>query len=122
MYHHHERRLDDAGDWSDVADEIEVGLVVERRIDGVCLIDQEQGVAVRCCPCDCLSRNVASSSWSVFNHKGLREALGQPLADQPRDDVGPASGRVADSQTYHSLWISTGPCNRQRPRQRGDDT
>ena len=37
----------DAGDRRDVADEIEIELVVERRVDRVARADQQQRVAVR---------------------------------------------------------------------------
>src|SRR5262245_21454816 len=49
MHHHDEGVAADRCDWRDVADEIEIELVVERRIDGVRRGRQKQRVAVRWC-------------------------------------------------------------------------
>src|SRR5712671_3646074 len=45
--HHDLGKADDARDSRDVADEIEIELFVERRIDRVCRSDQEERVAIR---------------------------------------------------------------------------
>ena len=46
IHHHDIGRADDAGDRRDVADEIEIELVVERRVDRVRRTDQQQRIAV----------------------------------------------------------------------------
>ena len=47
IHHHDVRRAHDACDRRDVADEIEIELVVERRVDRVRRTDQEKRIAVR---------------------------------------------------------------------------
>ena len=47
MYYHDFGRASDASDRRDVADEIEIELVVERRIDRAGRTDQEERVADR---------------------------------------------------------------------------
>jgi len=47
IYHHDVGHDNNAGDGRDVADEIEIQLVIERRVDRVVSTDQQQRVAVR---------------------------------------------------------------------------
>ena len=51
----------DARDRRNVADEIEIELVVERRVDGICRNDLEQSVAVGGCPDDRLSSDIGGA-------------------------------------------------------------
>ena len=83
---------DDARDRSDVADEIEVELVVERRVDRVRRADQEERIAVRRRAHDRLGADIAAGTRAVFDDEWLAEPLRQPLSDQPRDNVGRAAG------------------------------
>ena len=82
------RHADDARDRRDVADEIEIELVVERRVDRVGERDQEQRVAVRRRAHDRLGADIAAGARPVLDDEWLAEPLRQPLADQARDDVG----------------------------------
>jgi hypothetical protein len=47
IYYHDARHADDAGDRRNVADEIEVKLLIERRVDSVCRVGQKERIAVR---------------------------------------------------------------------------
>src|SRR5262249_60816233 len=47
IYRHDIWYADDAGDWRDVAKEIEAELIIERHIDGVRRSRQEERIAVR---------------------------------------------------------------------------
>ena len=83
----------DARDRRDVADEIEIELVVERRVDRVRRSDKEERVAVRRRPHDRLGADIGAGARPVLDDEWLAEPLRQPLADQARDDVGPAARR-----------------------------
>src|SRR5262249_61635534 len=50
IYRHDQWGASDAGDRRDVADKIEIELVIERRVDRARRADYEQRVAVRECP------------------------------------------------------------------------
>src|SRR5262245_5864448 len=56
----------DACHWRDIADEIEIELVIERSVDGVPTADQEQRVAVRRCAHDRLGADIAAAARSVL--------------------------------------------------------
>ena len=91
--HHDERRTGDACDRRDVADEIEIEIVVERRIDGVRRRGHKKRVAVRRRPHDRLGGEICAGARPVLDDELLAEPLRQPLADQAREDVGQAAGR-----------------------------
>ena len=80
-------------DRHDVADEVEVQLVVERRIDGVAGVDQQQRVAIGRRRDDRLGAEIAAGAALVLDDEGLAEPLGQPLPDQAAGDVGGAARR-----------------------------
>ena len=83
---------DDARDRRDVADEIEIELVVERRVDRVRRRGQEERVAVGRRVHDGLGADIAAGARPVLDDELLAEPLRQPLPHQPRDDVGRAAG------------------------------
>ena len=83
----------DARDRRDVADEIEIELVVERRVDRVRRNDQEKRVAVRRRTHDRLGGDIAAGAGPVLDDEWLAEPLRQPLTHQARDDVGRAARR-----------------------------
>src|SRR5215467_8880207 len=74
-------------DRRDVADEIEVELFVQRRVDRVVPPDHEQRVAVGRRTYNRLGADIAAATRPVVDHELLAEALRQPLTDQARDDV-----------------------------------
>src|SRR5262245_20122845 len=82
MYHNYAGLAANAGDRYDVAEEIEIELGVECRIDRIRRPDQEKRIAIRRCPYDRLGPNVAGSARAVLNNKGLAELLRQPLTYQ----------------------------------------
>ena len=114
---------DDAGDRRDVADEIEIELVVERRVDRVRRTDQQQRVAVGGRAHDRLGADVAAGARPVLDDEWLAEPLRQPLPDQAREDVGRAAGGNGDdrcapaaSDRLAPTRRATRPAARQRPR------
>jgi hypothetical protein len=60
---------------ANVADEIEIELLVERRIDRIPGADQEQRVSVRRRPHDCLGGDIAAGTGPVL----CVERLAKPL-------------------------------------------
>ena len=74
-------------DRHDVADEIEVELIVERCIDGIGGSVTQERVAVGGRAHDRLGADIAACAGPVFDDEGLAEPLRQPLAHQARDDV-----------------------------------
>src|SRR5258705_11154394 len=67
----------DAGDWNNVADKIEVELLVESRVDRVIRSDEKKRIAVRRCLYDRLGADIAAGTRPVVNDKLLAESLRQ---------------------------------------------
>src|ERR1700680_146348 len=70
---HDEGHAGNACNRRDVADEIEIKIVVERRIDRVRADDLEERIAIGRRPDDCLDGNIAAGTWPVFDNKWLAE-------------------------------------------------
>src|SRR5262249_1436668 len=66
---------DDAGDWRDLAEKIEIELFVRRSIDRVCRSDEEECVAIGWCAYDRLGGNIAGSTWPALDDEWLAESL-----------------------------------------------
>src|SRR5215207_1143840 len=62
-----------------VAQEIEIELVVKRRVDCISIGDKEKRIAVWSRIHDRLSANVAAAAWTIVNNDGLTELFRQPL-------------------------------------------
>src|SRR5262245_38411048 len=102
-----------------VADEIEIELVVERRVEHVGQGDHEQRVAVRRCMHDGFGRDVAACPGPVVDDERLAESIRQLLTQQPRDDVGRAAGRKTDENAHRPRRIGLRPSDARDSRQRG---
>ncbi len=100
MYHHDQGTADQARDRCDVANEIEIELVVECRIDRVRRTDQEQRVAVRRRTHDRLGGDIAAGARPVLDDEWLAEPLRQPLTYQTRENVVRAAGGKADDDAH----------------------
>ena len=109
----------DARDRRDVADEIEIELVVERRVDRVRRADQEERVAVRRRAHDRLGGDIAAGARPVLDDEWLAEPLRQPLTDQAREDVGRAAGGKADDDAHRPRRIGLRPGDARYGRERG---
>src|SRR5262249_29225021 len=88
MRHHDEGVAADSCDRRDVANEIEIELVVERRVDRVRRACHEQRVAARRRPHARLRADIAAGARPVLDNELLTEPLRQPLTDQAGDNVG----------------------------------
>ena len=111
IHHHDEGHADDARDRRDVANEIEIKIVVERRTDRCRRADHEQRIAVRLRIHDRLGSNIAAGTWPILDHEGLTETLRQPLSYQARGDVGRAPGGKADDQAHRPCRIALPTCD-----------
>ena len=76
--HHHIRHAHDRGDRRDVAPELEMQLVVERRVDRLRRRYHQDGVSVGCRINDCLHADIACRAGPVLDDKRLPKPLRQP--------------------------------------------
>jgi hypothetical protein len=113
----------DGRDWRDVAEEIEIQLFVERRINRVRCTDQQEHISVGWRAHDRLGGDIAAGSRTVFDDEGLAEVLRQLLTDQARKDVKRAAGGEGDDHAHRLRRIGLRPrdarCGRQRGSARG---
>ena len=117
--HHDMAHPHDAGDRGDVADEIEVELVIERRrIGGGRRVEYEKRIAVRRRVHDRLGGQVAARSRPVLDEELLAEPLRQRLRQQACRDVDPAAGREADDEADRPCRVGLRSCD---PRHRRED-
>src|SRR5262249_49559149 len=109
VHHHDVRSARDACDRRDIADEIEVELIVKRYIDRVWSSRQEQRVTVRGRTRDRLGADIASRARPVLDDEWLTEPLRQPLPHQAREDVTHAAGWKADDNAHRPRRIGLSP-------------
>src|SRR5262249_18101255 len=103
-----------------VADEIEVELVMERRVGGACVgPDHEQRVAVRRRAHDRLGADIATRARPVLDHEWLAKPLRQPLTHQTGDDVGRSAWGEWGDDAHRPRWIGLRPSDARNYRQRG---
>jgi hypothetical protein len=69
---HDKRPAHDSRDWRYVADEVEIELFIERRVDRVRRIDQQERIAVRRCPHDRLRANIGATARTVLDKTRIR--------------------------------------------------
>ena len=105
---HDVRNPDDTGHRHDIAHEIERQLVVERRVDPVGGIDQQQRVAVRRRVHDDLGADIVAGARPVVDDELLAEPLRQILPHQAGQDVDRAAGRIARDHVHRPRRIVEG--------------
>ena len=107
---HDERHADDAGNGGDVADEIEIELLVKRCIDRVGGAHDEQRIAVRRCADRGFDRDIAAGARPVVDDDLLTEPLGEPLRHHPRCNVGRTPSRKPNDQAHRSRGVGLRCC------------
>src|SRR5215813_9829116 len=118
--HHHEVRHDNnAGDRRDVADEIEVELLIKRRVHRVRRMDEEERIAIRYRTHDGLRGDISAGARPVLDNELLAESLGQPLTHRTGDEVVSAARRDWHDQTHWPRRIGLRPRDAREGRQRG---
>ena len=95
MHQHHKGTADDA-DERDVADEIEIEVVVERRVDGGGRVGPKQRIAVGGSTHDGLGGDIAGGAGPVLDDEWLAEPLGERLTQQAYENVRSAAGGISD--------------------------
>src|SRR5262252_5985543 len=105
------RLASDARDRRDVADEIEIELVVEGGVDRVHESSHKERISVRGRVHDRLGADIAGSSWSVLDDELLAEPLRQPLSYQACHDVGATGGGKSDDDAHRPRRIGLRPCD-----------
>ena len=121
VHHHDVGGSDDARDRGNVADQIEIELFVECRVDCVESTDHEQRIAVRRCAHDRFCANIAAATRPVIDNKLLAEAIRQPLTQQTGNDVGRSAGSEWDDPAHRPRRIGLRPRDPRHGRQRGSD-
>src|SRR6516162_814336 len=103
----------------DVADEIEIELVVERRVDRTGYRAQQKRIAIRSRMDDRLGADVGAATRPGVDEELLAETLRQPLSHQTRDDVVPAPSGSRNDHAHRPRRIGLRPCDARDGRQRG---
>src|SRR5581483_12426741 len=97
--------------------EIELG--VERGVDGVLRVDEQERVAVRRRTHHRFGGDVAGGAGPHVDDELLAEFLAQRLGDQPRRDVGRAAGGLADDDMHRTRRVALRLGHASGERQRG---
>src|SRR5262245_60008748 len=87
VHHHDVGGVDKRRDWRDVTEEMEIELLVKRRVDCVRRSGEKQRVAVGICVHDSLGADIGSGSRPVLDDMRLAEPLRQPWTKQTRKNV-----------------------------------
>ena len=94
----------------EIADRIVTQRRIEEPVGGEPRPDDEDGVTVRIGTGDHLGGDVAAGAGLVLDHHRLAPHLLQPVADQPRGDV----GRAARRERHHDAHVPLRPVRRRR--------
>lgn len=71
-------------------------MLIERCVDGVGRVDQEDRVAVGRRLGDGFGREIVAGPGTILDDELLAEPFAEPIAEQAGADVGLAAGRVSD--------------------------
>jgi|SRR5678815_883769 hypothetical protein len=80
-----------------VANEIEIEILIKRGIDMVIRANQKERVAVGWRAHDRFGTHIAACAGPVFNNELLSQTFRQRLTDDTRDDVDRAAGWISDN-------------------------
>src|SRR6266487_3235455 len=109
MHQHHEGLAIDTRDRRNVADEIEIEIFVERRVDSVRVGDQQQRVSVRRRLHDCLGGDAATGAEPVLDDEWLAELLSKSLPNETCTYVGWPASSKAHNDAHRARGISLSP-------------
>src|SRR5262249_61641170 len=109
MHRHDHRKANDARDRSNVANEIEIEVIVERRVDCIRCAGEKQRVAVWLRAHYRLGSKIATGAISVLHYERLTESFRKPLSHQARDDVGGTTWDGTDDETHWASGIGLCP-------------
>ena len=109
MYHDDVGIAADARDRRDVADQVEIELVVDRGVDRIHRSGHQQRISVWGRVHDRLGGDIAGRARPILDDKLLTEPLRQPLTHQAREDVGRAPGGKADDDAHRPRRVGWRP-------------
>jgi hypothetical protein len=118
IYHHDVGKADDASDRRDVANEIEIKLLIQRGVDRVTRSHREQRIAVGRRANDRLGGDIAAGTRPILDDEWLTESFRQPLTHQTCHDVRRATGSERNDDAHRSCWIGLRPRDAGRSRER----
>src|SRR3977135_3181064 len=113
---HDQRYAVDASDRRNIANEIEVELIVKRRIDRIGDTAQEKRVAVCRRTHDRLGPDIAASTWPVVDDEGLAAPLREVLAHKTRYYVIRSTRRKPDHDAHGPRRIGLRPSETRHGR------
>ena len=123
VHHHDVGCADDSRDWRDVADECEIELLVERRVDGIRLTDREKHIAIGGSTNDRFGGDIGACARPILDDEWLTEPFRQPLTHDAREDVECAARGHPNDDPHRPRRIGLRPskarCSRQRGSARG---
>ena len=116
----HDNKTDahNASDRRNIADEIEIELLVKCRIDRRRERHREERISVRRCTDDRLGANVGAPTRPVIDDELLTKPLRKPLTHQAGEDVLRASWRGTDDVAHRPRRIDLRPRDARDGRQR----
>ena len=99
-HRHHVGGAVESRDRRDILNEVERQLRIERGVDVIGRVHQQDRVAIRLSLGDRVRADVVARARLVLNDELLACALRQPLSNQPRQNVGRATCRIADDELH----------------------
>src|SRR5262245_8767183 len=115
---HDEGRPYHGRDRRDVADEIEVKFLIERRIDRGRRRSEQQRITIRRRTHDRFGADVGARTGPVLDQELLAQPLRQPLPHKPRDQISVSGGRERNDHAHRARWIGLRPSDARNARQR----
>src|SRR3954452_5716436 len=94
-----------------VAHQIEVDVLVERRIYGIIRADEKKRIAIRRRAHHGFRRYIAPRAWTVLYDKRLTQPVRKPLADQARENVDRLPRSKPDKEMYGPRGVRLSLCN-----------
>src|SRR5262245_18643835 len=117
--HQHDQGSADHANHRNVADEIEIELVIQCRVDCGSSVKPEKRIAISWRTYHCFGGNIAGRACPVLDYDWLSELLCERLSHQADKDVGASTGWIAYHPAYGSRWIDLRPSSAGSSRQRG---
>jgi hypothetical protein len=108
----------EARDRSDVSEESEFEVFVERRVPCVGRGGEQQCVAVRRRPHDRFRGEIAAGAGTVLHDERLAETFRKPLTDQARIGVVDAARRKPGNDMHRLVWKGLRTCDARQYGQR----
>src|SRR5215831_6440723 len=109
VHHHHVRRSGDACNRHNIADEIEVELFVQCRVDYIRRSEQQERIAVRCRARDRFGSDIATGARAVLDDELLAKAFRQPFTHETCEDVSRTASLKADDQAHRPRRVDLCP-------------